>query len=103
MSITPVVDFALTPTGVDPKRIALQGISQGGYWVPRAVAFEKRIAAAIADPGVVDVSTSWTATLPPPMLELLKAGQKDEFDGFMDKAMPPAAKKASPSACGPMA
>ena len=50
--ITPVVDFALSRAGVDPKRIALQGISQGGYWVPRAVAFEKRIAAAIADPGV---------------------------------------------------
>ena len=66
--ITPVVDFALTLKGTDAKRIALQGISQGGYWVPRAVAFEKRIAAAIADPGVVDVSTSWTATLPPPMI-----------------------------------
>jgi hypothetical protein len=32
--------------------------------VPRAVAFEKRIAAAIADPGVMDVSTSWDANLP---------------------------------------
>jgi len=29
---------------------------QGGYWVPRAVAFEKRIASAIADPDVVDIS-----------------------------------------------
>lgn len=77
--ITPVVDFALSRAGVDPKRIAIQGISQGGYWVPRAVAFEKRIATAVADTGVVDVSTSWTATLPPPMMELLKAGRKDEF------------------------
>ena len=62
--IAPVVDFALTLAGVDPGRIALLGISQGGYWVPRAVAFEKRIAAAIADPGVVDVSTSWLASSP---------------------------------------
>jgi pimeloyl-ACP methyl ester carboxylesterase len=90
--ITPVVDFALTLDGVDPKRIVLQGISQGGYWVPRAVAFEKRIAAAIADPGVVDVSTSWTATLPPPMIQMLKAGQKEQFDSFMNKAMSPEAK-----------
>ena len=72
-----------------PKRIAIQGISQGGYWVPRAVAFEKRIAAAIADPGVVDVSTSWTASLPKPMLELLKAGRKSEFDGYMAKIIRP--------------
>jgi len=90
--ITPVVDFALTLDGVDPARIALQGISQGGYWVPRAVAFEKRIAAAIADPGVVDVSTSWTATLPPPMIEMLKTGQKEQFDSFMDRAMSRQAK-----------
>ena len=90
--ITPVVDFALTLDGVDPRRIALQGISQGGYWVPRAVAFEKRIAAAIADPGVVDVSTSWTATLPPPMIQMLKAGQKEPFDDFMSNAMPQHAK-----------
>ena len=39
--ITPVVDYALTRPEVDPKKIAIQGISQGGYWVPRAVAFEK--------------------------------------------------------------
>jgi alpha-beta hydrolase superfamily lysophospholipase len=85
--VTPVVDFALARDGVDPKRIAIQGVSQGGYWVSRAVAFEKRIAAAIVDPGVVDVSASWTATLPPPMLELLKAGRKEEFDGYMTQTL----------------
>jgi len=90
--ITPVVDFALTLDSVDPGRIALQGISQGGYWVPRAVAFEKRIAAAIADPGVVNVSTSWTATLPPPMVQMLKDGQKEQFDSFMEQAMSQQAK-----------
>lgn len=90
--ITPVVDFALARERTDPRRIAMQGISQGGYWVPRAVAFEKRIAAAIADPGVVDVSTSWTATLPPPMIQMLKTGQKETFDAFMDKALSPQAR-----------
>ena len=92
--VTPVVDFAIGRAGVDAKRIAIQGISQGGYWVPRAVAFEKRIAAAIADPAVTDVSTSWTATLPPPMLGLLKAGRKDDFDGYMNKMLDPATKNA---------
>jgi hypothetical protein len=60
--------------------------------VPRAVAFEKRIAAAIADSGVVDVSTSWAANLSKPMLELLKAGRKAEFDGYLAKSLNPAAK-----------
>lgn len=92
--VTPVVDFVLGLPGVDPKRIAIQGISQGGYWVPRAVAFEKRIAAAIADPGVFDVASSWTASLPPPLIALLKAGRKAEFDGFMDKALDSTAKNS---------
>jgi hypothetical protein len=90
--ISPVVDYALSRGEVDPKRLAIQGISQGGYWVPRAVAFEKRIAAAIADPGVVDVSTSWTASLPKPMIELLKAGRKEQFDGYLSKVSDPATK-----------
>jgi hypothetical protein len=90
--ITPVVDYALTRPEVDPKRIAIQGVSQGGYWVPRAVAFEKRIAAAIADPGAVDVSASWNANLPKPMLQLLEAGRKAEFDGYMEKTLDAATK-----------
>jgi hypothetical protein len=87
--ITPVVDFVLGRPDVDPKRIAIQGISQGGYWVPRALAFEKRIAAGIADPGVVDVSTSWTETLPKPLLALLKAGRKTQFDEYLAKGLDP--------------
>jgi hypothetical protein len=85
--VTPVVDFALRRPEVDSERIAIQGVSQAGYWVPRAVAFEHRIAAAIADPGVVDVSTSWSARLPQEMQELLERGQKEEFDRYMGEAM----------------
>jgi hypothetical protein len=60
--------------------------------VPRALAFEKRIAAGIADPGVVDVSTSWTGNLPPPLLALLKAGRKAEFDQYLGKSVAPRAR-----------
>jgi dipeptidyl aminopeptidase/acylaminoacyl peptidase len=49
--IGPVVDFALTRPEVDPDRIALMGISLGGYLAPRAASAEPRIAACIADPG----------------------------------------------------
>ena len=85
--ITPVVDYALTRPDVDPARVALMGASQGGYWVPRAAAFEQRIAAAIADGGVWDVSTSWMAHLPPPLLELLEAGDKATFDEAMREGL----------------
>jgi alpha-beta hydrolase superfamily lysophospholipase len=52
--VTPVVDYAVTRKEVDPKRIALMGISFGGYLAPRAVAFEKRIKACIANGGIYD-------------------------------------------------
>ena len=81
--VTPIVDFALRRTDVDSQRVAIEGISQGGYWVPRAVAFEHRIAAAIVDPGVVDVSTSWLAPLPPAAIGLLNSGNKAKFDAIM--------------------
>lgn len=70
--ITPVVDYLLSRPDVDPQRIALSGVSQAGYWVPRAVAFEHRIAAAVADPGVFDVGTSWRANFPPEFDEVLQ-------------------------------
>ncbi|RFA29369.1 hypothetical protein CAI21_09895 [Alkalilimnicola ehrlichii] len=49
-----VVDYALTRPEVDPQRIALEGISFGGYLAPRAAAFESRLAACIANGGVFD-------------------------------------------------
>ena len=39
-----VVDYLETRTDVDPRRIGMVGISLGGYFVPRAVAFEPRFA-----------------------------------------------------------
>jgi pimeloyl-ACP methyl ester carboxylesterase len=54
--VTPVVDFAVNLRGVDPERIALLGMSMGGYLAPRAAAFEHRISACIAYDGVFSMS-----------------------------------------------
>lgn len=81
--VTPVVDHLRTRPEVDPDKLALLGVSQGGYWVPRALAFEPRIAAGVADPGVMDVSRSFQKSLPGPMLELLERGDKASFDEGM--------------------
>ena len=43
------VDYVLSRDDVDPKRLALSGNSMGGYFAPRAAAFEKRITAVIAN------------------------------------------------------
>lgn len=81
--LTPVYDFAVQQAGVDRGRIAVYGISQGGFWVARALAFEHRFAAAIVDPGVVEVAASWEHHLPHRLLGLLAAGKDEEFDREM--------------------
>ena len=52
--LTPVVDFLVKRSDVDPKAIAVRGISFGGLLVPQAAAYEHRFAAIVADPGSVD-------------------------------------------------
>ncbi len=50
-----IVDYAVARRDVDRKRIALWGISLGGYLAPRAAAFDHRIAACVADAGIYDI------------------------------------------------
>jgi hypothetical protein len=78
--LTPVIDALAGRSDVDAAALTGYGVSQGGYWITRAVAFEHRLAAAVTDPGVVDVSSGWTANLPPALLDLLRTGQKDAFN-----------------------
>lgn len=85
--LTPVYDFVSRQQGVDPARIGIYGISQGSYWVARALAYEHRYAAAITDPGLVDVSTSWVSHLPKSLLKLVDDGQNEKFDKEMGMAM----------------
>lgn len=85
--ITPVVDFLRGRSDVDPAALALYGVSQAGYWVPRAIAFEHRLAAAIADTGVVDVSDSWLRHLPPEMIAPLDAGDRATFNAMLAEGM----------------
>ena len=81
--VTPVVDALLARPDVDRRRLALVGVSQAGYWVPRAAAFEHRVAAAVADPGVVDVSAAMLGHLPHHLVRLLDTGDREVFDKEM--------------------
>ena len=49
-----VVDYALSRVDVDQERLALYGLSLGGYFVPRAPATDKRIRALIANSPIMD-------------------------------------------------
>jgi len=50
---------------VDRRRVALMGVSFGGYLAPRAASFEPRLAALIADPGQLSLFEEMKHRLPP--------------------------------------
>ena len=77
--VTPVVNYALKQNEVDSKRIALMGISFGGYLAPRAVAFEPRIDACIANGGVYDFNDSVLKRAPPNIEDILSDENKSKI------------------------
>jgi pimeloyl-ACP methyl ester carboxylesterase len=62
--IRPVVDFAVSRPEIDAARIAILGISFGGYLAPRAASGEPRLAACIADPGEFSLFDELKSRLP---------------------------------------
>jgi pimeloyl-ACP methyl ester carboxylesterase len=54
-----VVDWVEQRGDLDSRRIAIWGVSLGGYYAPRAAAFEKRIRACIALSGPFDWAEIW--------------------------------------------
>jgi pimeloyl-ACP methyl ester carboxylesterase len=51
-----VIDAVIDREGVDPDRIALTGWSLGGHLALRAASGEPRIAACVADPGLLSIA-----------------------------------------------
>jgi dipeptidyl aminopeptidase/acylaminoacyl peptidase len=54
-----VIDYIETRNDLDKTRIGMWGVSLGGYYAPRAAAFEKRIKACIALGGPFDWGAAW--------------------------------------------
>src|SRR5690242_3815702 len=54
-----VLDYVETRGDLDSKRIGMWGVSLGGYYAPRATAFEKRIKACIALGGPFNFGKAW--------------------------------------------
>lgn len=80
--VTPVIDHLETRTDVDKERIALWGVSLGGYLAPRAAAFNHRLAALIADGGVYDIVGGQALQNAPPGTSLEEARS-----GFIEAMM----------------
>ncbi len=72
--ITPVFDYLETRPDVDPTRVALMGLSLGGYLAPRAASAEHRLAACIADCGSYDLFAAAVHRVPGPLAGGLTPG-----------------------------
>jgi dipeptidyl aminopeptidase/acylaminoacyl peptidase len=58
-AVKAVIDYVETRRDLDAARIGLWGVSLGGYYAPRAAAFEPRVKACIALSGPFDLLDAW--------------------------------------------
>ncbi|MFJ6665362.1 alpha/beta hydrolase family protein [Streptomyces sp. NPDC091383] len=82
--VAPLIDWLSRRQDVDTGKIALTGLSMAGDLVPRAAAFEPRLAAAVAMPGCVE---PWRG-FPPEIREILRPG-KAETNAIWNKEVVP--------------
>ena len=59
VAVEAVIDFVATRRDLDAERIGLWGVSLGGYYAPRAAAFENRACACMALGGPFDWGAAW--------------------------------------------
>jgi 2,6-dihydroxypseudooxynicotine hydrolase len=58
-AVKAVVDYIGTRADLDSNRVGMWGVSLGGYYAPRATAFDKRIKACIALGGPFNMGKAW--------------------------------------------
>ena len=100
-----VVDMAVNRVGVEHSRVALLGISFGGYFVLRATAVDDRVAAVVANSPVVDLRaylTSFFRFDPEQMLTADEDFSIVGIDTIPDEEMPPTQKEMARSLIPPL-
>jgi dienelactone hydrolase len=72
---------------VNKERIALMGISMGGYLAARAAAFEDRLSACILYNGVYDGKEALESNFPPPLLKAINDGNENVVNKVIETLM----------------
>jgi len=86
--VTPVLDFALSRKSeynIDPKKIALMGISMGGYLAARTIAFEPRISACVLYNGVYDGYDSIRSGFPSELSDAVEKGDSEFVNSYLNR------------------
>jgi alpha-beta hydrolase superfamily lysophospholipase len=85
--VSPVIDFCATAPEIDMARLALLGLSFGGYLAPRAAAFDPRIRAVVTIDGLFDGYESVRNLLTPELRSRLDRHDADGFNASVRAAM----------------
>ncbi|MGI8329241.1 alpha/beta hydrolase family protein [Actinomadura scrupuli] len=82
VAVTPLLDLLAARTDLDHGRIGIFGVSLGGYYAPRAAAFEPRARAVAGISGPFCFGDMWD-DLPPMTRQtfVVKSGAADDADG----------------------
>jgi dienelactone hydrolase len=82
VAVTAVLDALAGRTDVDLDRVGILGVSMGGYYAPRVLAFEPRVRAGVGLSGPYKFSDIWD-DVPPQTREtfVAKSFAKDDEDG----------------------
>lgn len=59
-AVSTALDMLTKRSDIDPNRIGLAGVSLGGYYAPRAAAFESRVKAAVGNCGPWNFAECWS-------------------------------------------
>jgi len=87
--IRAVVDYALSRKDVDPERLALYGVSMGGYFAASGAISEKRIKALIVNSPVIDLHEYLLAGGLSQLENMPEDLRLEDFDSIPDEEMNP--------------
>lgn len=86
--VTSIVDFAYELPWVNKEKIAILGVGFGGYLVPRALAFEKRIQVGIVNSGIYDFRSLFLGSEAANIDKILEnIDQKKDFEKRISEQM----------------
>jgi dipeptidyl aminopeptidase/acylaminoacyl peptidase len=86
VAVSAIVDWAERRDDIDTDRIAIWGVSLGGYYAPRAAAFDRRLKACIALAGPYHWADEWD-NLPEVTREAFRARSRAaDLDDAREKA-----------------
>ncbi|GAA1874755.1 S9 family peptidase [Asanoa iriomotensis] len=80
--VTAAVDAAAALPGIDPRRMAIWGVSYGGFMTQWAIAHTDRFACAVSENGISDFLAAWAS----PFCDLPMGGPPWSSPRFVDRS-----------------